>query len=114
MSPDMQRCVENCTACHAVCVRTIQHGLGMGGKHADAARIRLMTDCAEICAVGADFMLRMSALHGRVCGVCTEVCRRCADDCEWVGGGGDDGQMRRCVEACRRCVDSCSAIATAA
>ena len=113
MSPDMQRCIENCTACHATCVQTIQHCLGMGGKHADAAHIGLMTDCAQICSVSADFMLRASDLHGRVCGVCADVCRRCADDCERVGGG-DDGQMQRCVEACRRCVDSCSAMASAA
>ena len=60
---DMQHCIQECTDCHQVCLRTIQHCLGMGGKHAEQQHIRLMADCAQICAVSADFMLRGSPLH---------------------------------------------------
>lgn len=112
MSQHMQQCIENCTACHQVCMRTIQHCLGMGGKHAEQAHIRVMADCSQICAVSADFMLRMSDLHGRTCGVCAEACQRCADDCDRIGGG-QDPQMNACADACRRCAESCRQMASA-
>jgi hypothetical protein len=113
MSPEMRQCIENCTNCHQVCLRAIQHCLGMGGKHAEQKHIRVMADCAQICAVSADFMVRMSDLHPRTCGVCAEACQRCADDCDRVGGGSDT-QMKQCADTCRRCADSCRRMAAAA
>jgi hypothetical protein len=70
-------------------------------------------DCSQICAVSADFMLRMSDLHGRTCGVCAEACQRCADDCARVGDG-QDPQMKACADACCRCAESCHKMASAA
>nr|CAA9355414.1 MAG: Uncharacterized cysteine-rich DUF326 protein bsYhjQ/STM1261 [uncultured Nocardioidaceae bacterium] len=113
MSQDMRQCIDHCTACHQICLRTIQHCLDMGGKHAEQAHVRVMADCAQICTVSADFMLRMSDLHGRTCGVCAEACQRCADDCDRVGGG-TDPQMKQCADACRRCAESCRKMAAAA
>ena len=107
--PEMQRCIDNCTACHGVCVETIAHCLQKGGKHAEASHVRLLEDCAEICQTSADFMLRGSDLHGRTCAACAEVCARCADDCARFG---DDQQMKRCADLCRRCTDSCRAMAS--
>jgi hypothetical protein len=109
MSPEMQRCIEDCAACHEACLQTIQRCLEIGGKHAEQSHIRLLADCAQICTVSADFMLRGSALHTRTCGVCAEVCQQCADDGDRVGGG--DQQMKLCAETCRRCVDSCRKMA---
>jgi hypothetical protein len=83
----------------------------MGGKHAEQAHVRVMADCAQICAVSADFMLRASDLHGRTCGVCAEACERCADDCDRVGGGGQDPRMKQCADLCRRCAASCRRMA---
>jgi hypothetical protein len=111
ISEDMQQCIDDCTTCHQVCLQTIQHCLGTGGKHAEQSHIRVMADCAQICAVGADFMLRDSNLHGRTCGVCAEACQRCADDCERIDGG--DQQMKLCADACRRCAESCRKMASA-
>jgi hypothetical protein len=110
MSADMRQCIDNCTACHQVCMQTMQHCLKMGGKHAEPSHVRLMADCSQICAVSADFMLRMSDLHAHTCGVCAEVCRRCADDCERVGGT-EDAQMSACARACRTCAESCQRMA---
>ena len=103
-SSEMRQCIENCTACHAVCNSTIQHCLGKGGRHASSDHIRLMADCAQICRTSADFMIRGSDLHTLTCGVCAEVCQRCADDCEQMA---DDAEMRRCVDTCRKCAESC-------
>ncbi len=107
----MQECIDNCTRCHAICVETMDHCLQKGGRHAEAGHIRLMLDCAQICATSADFMLRGSDLHGRTCGVCAEVCERCAEDCERMA---DDDMMRQCAEACRRCADECRRMAQTA
>jgi hypothetical protein len=108
ISQDMRQCIENCTECHNVCVETVDHCLRLGGPHAEADHIRLLLDCAQICATSADFMLRGSDLHPRVCGVCAEACDRCAESCEQLG---DDTQMRHCAEVCRRCAESCRRMA---
>jgi hypothetical protein len=53
-------------------------------------------------------MLRGSDLHVLTCGVCAEVCMRCAEACERMG---DDETMKRCAEVCRRCAESCRQMA---
>lgn len=108
---EMQECIDNCTRCHAICVETLDHCLQKGGRHAEAGHIRLLADCAQICATSADFMLRGSDLHGRTCGVCAEACERCAESCERLA---DDDMMRRCAEECRRCAESCRKMSRAA
>lgn len=100
---DTNACIESCNACHRVCLETIAWCLEQGGEHAGAAHITLLQDCAEICVVSADFMIRGSDLHGRVCAVCAEVCERCAQACEGLRGE----QMERCAEMCRRCAQMC-------
>src|SRR5450830_1628598 len=52
----MRSCIQECTNCHGICVETITHCLEMGGKHAEAAHIRLLLDCAEICQTSANFI----------------------------------------------------------
>jgi len=107
MSEEMQRCIDECTSCHAMCVETVARCLEMGGAHAEAAHIWLLLDCAQICATSADYMLRGSELHGLTCATCAEVCERCARDCDRF----DDEFMKRCAEACRRCADACREMA---
>jgi len=102
----LQACIDDCASCHAACTQAVQYCLERGGKHADPQHIRLMLDCAEICATGADFMLRRSDLHPYVCGVCAQVCTECAVSCERIGGN-DDTQLRECARTCRRCAQSC-------
>jgi hypothetical protein len=105
MVASMDECIRNCTECHTICMKTVIHCLGVGGKHADQAHIRMLLDCAQICATSADFMTRGSPLHRLTCGACAEICQQCADDCERMAGG--DQQMLQCVEMCRRCAASC-------
>ena len=95
---EMRHCIEVCAECHRVCVETLAQCLQHGGKHAEAAHVRLMLDCAEICQTSADFMMRGSDLHTRTCGVCAEVCERCAQDCASFG----EEFVKRCADACRR------------
>ena len=105
-STQMQECIDNCKSCHAMCLsHASQHCLEVGGKHTEPSHLRLMLDCAQICATSADFMLRGSAYHALTCGVCAQICEACAASCEQVGG------MDDCVQACRKCAQSCAQMA---
>jgi hypothetical protein len=103
----MQQCIDECLSCERICLESITHCLGLGGRHAEPAHIGLLQACAEICATSARFMLLESPYHARVCGVCAEVCEACTDDCERLS---DDDHMRRCAVACRACAESCRAM----
>ena len=103
-------CITMCSDCHAICVSTISHCLAQGGRHVEASHIRTLADCAQICATSADFMLRESSHHAKICEACAEVCEACAKSCEQMP---DDAMMRACADACRRCAESCRAMATA-
>lgn len=109
-SMEMQQCIQNCEDCHRICMETEQHCLQMGGKHAEPSHIRLLHDCAQICQTSADFMIRGSEFHGMTCGVCADICARCADDCERVDPG--DPMMKQCADMCRRCAESCRQMAS--
>lgn len=108
-SSEMSQCISDCLDCAAVCIETISHCLGMGGKHATPEHIGLMQTCAEICTVSANAMLRGVHAHSATCTACAEICRSCAESCESMG---DDEAMRRCADTCRRCAESCRAMAS--
>jgi hypothetical protein len=110
INPKLQNCIQNCLDCHSICLNTITYCLQKGNRHAEAAHIQLLLDCAEICETSANFMLRISDLHTRSCGVCAEVCDRCAQDCDRFQ---DDTQMKACADMCRRCAESCRQISMA-
>jgi hypothetical protein len=107
----MQQCIDNCLTSHRLCTEMVTHCLSLGGEHASVEHIRLLLDCADICATSAHFMLRGSELHVLTCYVCAEVCERCAADCERIGP--NDEHMQACAAACRRCAESCRAMAAA-
>lgn len=104
-----QECIDNCTECGRVCLETVIWCLQQGGDHAAPSHIRLLLDCAEICRTSADFMIRGSDFHAQTCGLCADICERCAESCGEMEGE----TMRRCAEVCRRCVESCRRMAEA-
>ena len=108
VSDHMRRCIDECQSCLAICHESVAHCLRQGGKHAEANHIRTLLDCAEACQASANFMLRGSPLHARVCEVCAEACEACAAECEQFT---DDAMMQRCAEECRRCAESCRQMA---
>ncbi len=101
-------CIKTCLECHRVCLATIAHCLGKGGRHAELAHIRIMQDCAQICLVAADFMTRSSPHHPHLCAECAEICRQCERSCAEHPDA--DDAMRRCAEICRRCAEECAAM----
>lgn len=111
VDPEMQKCIDECERCHAVCTTTVTYCLQQGGMHAEAEHIGTLLDCAELCRTSADFMLRGSHFHTNTCAICAEICRRCAESCEKMG---DDEVMQRCADVCRRCAESCERMAAMA
>jgi hypothetical protein len=109
MMDDMRRCIQLCQDCHVLCIQMIGHCLQLGGRHAAPDHIRLLTDCAQMCATTADFMARGSSLHDRTCGLCAEICRLCAESCKQLQG--DDQLVKQCAEMCRGCAESCERMA---
>ena len=107
---EMAKCIQLCRDCHAMCTQTIAHCLKLGGRHAAPDHIRLMVDCAQMCATAADYMLRESPFHNRICRLCSELCTQCGKDCEQVAG--DDQMVKQCIEMCRKCADSCERMAS--
>ncbi|MBW4619207.1 MAG: four-helix bundle copper-binding protein [Cyanosarcina radialis HA8281-LM2] len=111
LSQEMQQCIQNCWDCYSLCLNTATtYCLQQGGHHVEAAHLQLMLDCAEICQTSANFMLRSSSFHERICGICAEICDRCDRDCQKFG---DDLQMQACADICRRCAESCQQMAMA-
>jgi hypothetical protein len=101
-------CIQSCKHCHDICVETAAYCLEMGGQHAVAKHMRLLLDCAQICTMSEDYMLRDSEFYAQLCGVCADVCDSCAAACDKFVG---DEQMEDCVSACEICADACRAVA---
>jgi hypothetical protein len=100
----MDECIEQCLQCHVVCTMTAQYCLVKGGDHAAIGTVGVLLDCAQICQVSADFMIRGSPFHTLTCAACAEVCRSCADACR---AAGDDEELAHCADMCEACADSC-------
>lgn len=100
----MSDCVAECEKANRACLETLHYCLEKGGSHVAPAHVRLLVDCAEICQMTANFMLRGSMVHGVACGACAEVCERCVESCETFSG---DSKMAACAETCRTCAKSC-------
>ena len=92
--------------CHATCLSmAMTHCLETGGEHARPQHLRLMLDCAQLCALTADALGRKSQFHNRLAQLCAEVCETCEKDCARLDG------MEDCVQACRDCARLCTEVA---
>lgn len=106
MNGQIDKCLENCWACHRVCLGTITQFLEMGGEQAQLSRIRLLRDSAEICQTTANFLIRNSEMQAVICSACAEICLRCAKEYKQFGSP----LTEECVDACERCAESCQLI----
>ncbi len=106
LSRQVQEAVTALQQCHTTCLSMATvHCLEMGGEHAKPQHIRLMLDCAAMCAFTSDALVRKSQFHNRFAALCAEVCKTCAEDC------GKIGDMDECEAGCRRCAEHCEAVA---
>ena len=100
----LQTSIQACLECYSACVKTEAHCLSKAAEYVKEERLRTLRDCASICRVTADFMLRDSPRHGLLRGVCAKIAGQCAVDCREFK---DDGQMRACAELCDAAERSC-------
>ena len=105
----MQVCIDNCTECYQMCSHLVDYCLKKGGEFSNPEHIKLLEDCARICNLSADFMIRHSKFHDTVCDVCAKVCKACAESCNALGK--DDRILQACYDACIKCAESCAQMA---
>ena len=106
ISSGMAACIQNCTNCYEACTQMITYCLEKGGKHSDSKHIQLLFDCAQVCNLSANFMMRNSESHSAICTACAEICEACSISCETLAAS--DNEMKSIVEVCRKCATSCS------
>src|SRR5438270_10296803 len=71
-NPVVQRAIDDCKECHAICVQTIQYSVQQGGPYVAPDYLRLLEDCAQLCQLSEDFMLRDSPISATICTAETE------------------------------------------
>ncbi len=106
-SDEVRECLKDCLSSYQTCTETTIRCLTMGDQHAEQEHLNLLMDCARICNVNADFMLRNSTYYPQTCGLTADICDECADTCDRF----DDDFMKECASVCRRCAESCREIA---
>lgn len=105
--PDMIQCIDACGRCSRTCLETLMYCMEHEA-HRQPEHLRLMLECADLCAVSARFMIASSDFHRKLCGLCAEVCMACAESC---GQFGDDATMQECAAECRKCAEVCQVMA---
>ena len=98
------KCIQQCQTCHRVCLETLNYCLQMEGRHRDPNLLRLLLDCADICHVTANFLMRNSPHHDLTCGICADICNASAQELETFE---EDQTMLGCAYACRSCAQAC-------
>jgi len=102
-SDEVREGIQDSIDCYQTCTETTLRCLTMGGKHAESKHINLLMDCAKICNINADFMLRNSTYYPQTCGICADICDECGDDCDKF----EEDFMKECASTCRRCAEAC-------
>lgn len=103
MESKVEECIKSCMHCYKVCTKTMVYCLEKDGTHAEVDHINLLKDCAKICGLSSDFMLRDSEFAAQLCELCAQLCESCAKDCDTLDGE----TMRQCAETCRECAKAC-------
>src|SRR5687767_4266798 len=103
-----EECIQACLDCHAICLDLARHCAHAGETAEQARLVTLLLDCADCCRATANFMLRDSPMHARLCRLCAELCVECERECRARMDGGEG--MLRCADACRRCAESCERV----
>ncbi len=101
---DVDKCIGLCSDCARICTETVMYCLEQGGEHTSPTHIRLMLDCAAVCQLTADLMLRDSDFATQIAATCGVIAQQCAEDCARFT---DDAQMQRRADACRAAAQAC-------
>lgn len=98
--------IDSMMKCHQMCEEQMMACLQRGGEHAQQAHMMLMMDCADMCRMTADMMMRGSEMAAKMCEMCADLCMRNAENCERMGDAECAAMCRECAEACRKMAGS--------
>lgn len=110
MAALMELCVQNCSDCYKMCVFTAVYCLQTGGLHAEEQHIKLLLDCADICHLAVNLMLRNSGYLKDLCYLCEAACRKCGEDCKRFE---NNEQMQACLDVCLETAGTCREMTSA-
>ncbi len=94
----------NLAQCHESCLEGVMHSLDEGGDFAKKEHVLWLLDCAEICIVAENFVIRGSEYAGDLLSICAFICDDCAESCKTLF---NDEHMKNCALVCRNCADIC-------
>ena len=101
-SGSMTGCMSECRSCQTSCEKVLAKE-----KDKNSDRAKLLGDCISMCKTSREFMSRGSANHGKVCALCADICKKCAESCDTS----KDKSTKDCAEECRKCASSCEKMA---
>lgn len=107
MNKKYTACIQACLDCYHECMHTVMHCLREGGDHANVEHIGRLLDCAALCQLAAEFMIRNSQWSEQLSNLCAVICEHCAIECSEGPAFSDDECMKECADACRRCAAEC-------
>ncbi len=107
MTNKMQRCIDACMKCAQACNECFKACLNEADVGARARCISTLVDCAELCQMSAAYMTRDSQFAQAICGMCADVCERCAQECAMF----KDSHCQECAQICRDCAAECRKMA---
>lgn len=100
MLPHLVKTIQHC---EATCQQMSSMLLGTQDVHARTTQIRLLQDCAEICATAAKYLARHSAFTKSILKKCAQICEACARECARF----PDQASQHCSQVCLHCAREC-------
>jgi hypothetical protein len=104
LSKETNELLATLAECRESCTIGLMHSLNEDGDFTAKDHIVWLLDCAEICNVTTNFLLRDSEYSGDIINICSYICEDCAESCESFF---EDANMKNCGEICRKCADKC-------
>lgn len=102
-----QTCIDACNKCMQACEECFASCLQEPDVKARAHCIQMLRDCADICALSAQYMSHNSMHSKQLCSLCATICDACATECTKF----QDDHCQRCADFCRQCADECRMMA---
>ena len=68
-----ESCIDICIKSHQMCLETARYCFEKGGDHVAPTHLALLLDCAEMCQMTANSLMRRSPQHGAICGACADL-----------------------------------------
>ncbi len=90
--------------CVAACQHCINACLQENNVKIMTTCIRLDMDCADVCALTAQFVSRHSVYTKHIIKDCIEICKACAEECSKHT---EMDHCMECAEACKKCIEAC-------